>query len=129
MTSAQLEALRAYLQAQGMDEEIYIHQRHPKAADRCLLLTSYEGGGARWHHDDRFQVRARGVLGDDKNAWDLAHEAHGHLFPAGAGEAVRLSLSTGGAVVRLVSGPLPLGRDERGRFEVSFNYRYIDERS
>jgi len=129
MRAEVLQALSAYLKAQGVTAPIYLQALPPSGPDVAVLLNDYgDADSPPWVTEGRLQVIVRGARGDVKSAKDLAEQIHGILRPPGADpHVVAFAINGQPREVRIdhLSGPLHLGPDELQRYLFSANYRVI----
>lgn len=126
MKTEDLEAFRAWLAAALPAERVQAGEL-PDQPDRCIAVADYPGPQTpNWRMEPRVQIRMRSVLpgagvSPYANVHGLADAVIAVVAPPDQ-ENLVVDLAGGRrAILRKLSGPMPMGRDEKGRWEMTVN--------
>jgi hypothetical protein len=124
----ELQAFRTWLTAQLGAGYIVKGGPMPDTPDRCISVQDYPGPPApNWQGDYRVQIRCRAALqpAGGVSSYNDCHAMADSVVAVVAppGDVPAIATLTGGrrAIVKLMSGPLNLGPDGKGRSEMTIN--------
>lgn len=130
MTDAELLAFRNWLAAALPGEQVQKGEM-PDDPDRCVAVMDYDGPPTpNWRTEPRVQIRVRGLplgngISPHANAHQLADKVIAVVAPPDEeNPVVDLVVNqnlTRRAILRKLSGPLPMGKDSKNRWEFSIN--------